>query len=139
MSKSKVLAGILGGIAVGVAIGLMVSPASGEENIRRAKRKGRKYYDQLQDDIKESKESWYEAKGKLEDSASLAKDEVDELLEYIIAKGKNWWNRTKSAADDVMDDVQRSADKTADMAKETIKKVVDETSNSIDDAKSRMS
>ncbi|MCB0660718.1 MAG: YtxH domain-containing protein [Saprospiraceae bacterium] len=139
MSKSKVLAGILGGIAAGVAIGMLISPASGEENRKTVKQKGKKYYDGLQDELKESKKKWYEAKGKMEESASLAAEEVDELVDYIVGRGKKWWAKVKNASDDLTNEVEKTTNQASDIAQSTFKNFVDETKDVINDVKSKMS
>jgi gas vesicle protein len=114
MSNSKLLMAILGGVAAGATMGLLFAPEAGTETRRKisdTKNKAANYVDQL---VSDAKQSWFKAKGKVENEAGVAAEEMDDFIRHIARKGEKMWKKTKKQAKNVADDVADSTDRVMD-------------------------
>ena len=85
----------LAGIAAGAALGVLFAPRSGKETREAMRDKGEAMKDDLDEVIGRVRSEWAQAKGKAHDAASMSKDEVDDLLRFIMEEGRDLYERVK--------------------------------------------
>lgn len=119
MTKTNLLTAVLGGAAVGAALGILFAPQSGAETRKKLRQMGAKSNDYLDDLIEQSKKSWYESKGKVEAEASLAADELNDLLRHVLQNGERWWNTTKKRAGELAQDAETAIEEATQQGRRT--------------------
>lgn len=86
----------LAGIAAGAALGVLFAPRSGKETREAMRNKGQDMKDDLDEVIDRVRAEWAQAKGKAHDAASMSKEEVDDLLRFLMDEGRDLVDRVKS-------------------------------------------
>ena len=86
----------LAGIAAGAALGVLFAPRSGKETRAAMGDKGQALKDDLDEVIGRVRAEWAQAKGKAHDAASMSKEEVDDLLRFLMEEGRDLVDRVKN-------------------------------------------
>lgn len=86
----------LAGIAAGAALGVLFAPRSGKETRAAMGDKGQALKDDLDEVIGRVRTEWAQAKGKAHDAASMSKEEVDDLLRFLMEEGRDLVDRVKN-------------------------------------------
>jgi gas vesicle protein len=110
MSKSKLLAAVLTGAAAGAILGVLLAPKSGADTRKQILKSARKSSDAMDSLIEDSKNSWFEAKGKVEKNVGIAADELDDFMRHFINKGQNLWSKAKNKTAKVADEAEETMD-----------------------------
>lgn len=106
------------GIAAGAALGVLLAPRSGKETRDAMRRKGDDLKEDLDEKIEMYRKEWSKAKGKVSDAASMTKDEVNDLIHYILKEGKSAAGRVRTEASAAGANVADKAKKTAEEVKQ---------------------
>ena len=101
------LLAFLGGAAVGAVVGLLLAPRSGKETRERIMKRAEDARDDLDELIDKAREEWGKASGPAASTATLTKEEVNDLIRFLFEEGKDLAGR-------IRDDVKTSTDATAE-------------------------
>lgn len=139
MSNKNLLTSFITGAATGAVLGILFAPASGKETrkkIVKAKQQSAEYLDEL---VEEGKKSWYKTKGKVESSAGIAADELNDFISHILKTGESWWTKTKNKTSDLADKAENTLDEVAQDGKKGVKQMVKEGRSTANDVHSHFS
>ncbi|MFN8302359.1 MAG: YtxH domain-containing protein [Saprospiraceae bacterium] len=126
MSQKSVVTAFLGGAIVGAAIGILLAPESGKNTRKILIKKAKSSKDAMNRLVEEGKQSWFETRGKMTSEAGVAASELDSFVRHILEKGKSWWKRTKSEAEDVADEIADSYEDSIDDGKRIVRQLARE-------------
>jgi gas vesicle protein len=126
MSNKNLLMSFITGAATGAVLGILFAPASGEQTrkkIVKAKQHSAEYLEEL---VEEGKKSWYKTKGKVESSAGVAANELNDFISHILRTGESWWTKSKNRTSNLVDEAENTLTEIAKDGKKGANQVVKE-------------
>lgn len=100
MSTSNGVIAFFGGLAAGATLGVLFAPQSGKETRDMIGDKVSKKKEQVEELIAEGRKEWSKARGKTSDAATMTRDEVDDLIKFILSEGKDLFDRVSDNVKD---------------------------------------
>ena len=114
--RTNGLLGFLAGAAVGATLGVLFAPRSGKETREHIANKAGSAKDEVDEFIDKARSEWSKAKGKVSDTATMTKDEVNDFVRFLFEEAKDLRSRMAK-------DVAHAADEAAAKAAEAAERV----------------